>query len=415
MKKFLMIAVLMVLVLLPAIAYSITLQQFIVDGRYFYGGPNDRITGVATDGHNLYLLNHDDSLFVYVLDSNGLPTTRVGSCPAAYMEHLYLKNSTLIGMGGISIWAGYQIFDVSNSSGPILDYNYAGGDVIPHAKIYDNKLYAPTGNDIHEGSLNTFDISDQHHPRLISFCSALSGSWCFDFDKKGTVGYVTDQGYQAPAILDMTDPANVVVTGHLPYVSTAIKVHGNSLVTAGPAIGNGPLRIYNISDPLHPALLETANMLPANITDIQLVNGLLYSLSWNGDINLTRVGGNAPPESLAAANIPWSDQTWNMWFPQMACVGNKVYYASGDSGLYVLEYTGEMPAPPGDANNSGAVNGIDVIYLANYFKGWGPPPADPLALGDTNGDCIFNGLDETYLVNYLKGGPLPIRGICYTP
>ena len=414
MGKTTILSAVLIMVLLPAISFGITLQQFVIDGRYFYGSPNDRISGVATDGHNLYLLNHSDSLFVYVLDSSGLPTVRVGACAAPYMQQLYLKNTTLIGMGGVNIWAGYQIFDVSNASAPVMDYNYYGADIIPHVKIYDNKLYAPTYNDFYEGSLNTFDISNPHNPVLINFCRALDGSGGFDFDKKGTIGYVSDQGFVLPAILDMTDPAHVIIAGHLPYVSTAIKVYGHCLVTAGTAIGGGPLRIYNISDPLNPVLLETANILPNYIVDIQIVTGLMYSLSWYGDINVTRVGGSAPPESLAAANIPWSDQVWNMYFPQMACVGNKVYYASGDSGLYVLEYTGEMPMPPGDANSSGDINGIDVIYLANYFKGWGPPPAEPLEC-DTNGDCIFNGLDETYLVNYLKGGPAPIRGICYTP
>jgi hypothetical protein len=66
---------------------------------------------------------------------------------------------------------------------------------------------------------------------------------------------------------------------------------------------------------------------------------------------------------------------------------------------------------PGDANGSGEVNGLDVVYLVNYLKGMGPAP-DPLLSGDTNGDCATNGLDVVYLVNYLKGGPAPLGGDC---
>jgi aminopeptidase N len=67
---------------------------------------------------------------------------------------------------------------------------------------------------------------------------------------------------------------------------------------------------------------------------------------------------------------------------------------------------------PGDANNSGQVNGIDVVYLVNYFKGLGPSPT-PFLQGDCNGDCSVNGLDVTYLVNYLKGlGSAPFAGSC---
>jgi immune inhibitor A len=67
---------------------------------------------------------------------------------------------------------------------------------------------------------------------------------------------------------------------------------------------------------------------------------------------------------------------------------------------------------PGDANASGEVNGLDVVYLVNYFKGLGPAP-DPFLGGDANGNCEVNGIDVTYLVNYLKGiGPTPVRGNC---
>jgi hypothetical protein len=68
---------------------------------------------------------------------------------------------------------------------------------------------------------------------------------------------------------------------------------------------------------------------------------------------------------------------------------------------------------PGDANGNGEVNGVDVAYLVNYLKGFGPPPPEPELQADANGNCQVNGVDVTYLVNYLKGlGSAPIRGDC---
>jgi hypothetical protein len=67
---------------------------------------------------------------------------------------------------------------------------------------------------------------------------------------------------------------------------------------------------------------------------------------------------------------------------------------------------------PGDANNNGDVNGIDVIFLVSYLKGAGPAP-DPMLAGDANGSCEVNGLDVIYLVSFFKGsGPAPFRGNC---
>jgi len=82
-------------------------------------------------------------------------------------------------------------------------------------------------------------------------------------------------------------------------------------------------------------------------------------------------------------------------------------------------YTGVQPCVyiPGDINGTGLINGVQVQYGVNYFKGFGPPPpficpdcpnaGDTLfATGDVNGTCEFNGVDIQYFVNYLKGlGP----------
>ena len=70
---------------------------------------------------------------------------------------------------------------------------------------------------------------------------------------------------------------------------------------------------------------------------------------------------------------------------------------------------------PGDINNFGGPNGIDVTYGVAYLKGSNPPPIDcnppcdavpydPFyAAMDVNATCSTNGIDITYFVAYLKG------------
>lgn len=68
---------------------------------------------------------------------------------------------------------------------------------------------------------------------------------------------------------------------------------------------------------------------------------------------------------------------------------------------------------PGDINGNGLVQGSDVTYGSNYFKGLGPPPPDSCwndsteswlySACDCNGNCVFTGSDVTYLTSYLKG------------
>lgn len=65
----------------------------------------------------------------------------------------------------------------------------------------------------------------------------------------------------------------------------------------------------------------------------------------------------------------------------------------------------------GDVNGSGTVNGIDVVYLTNYFKGGAAIPV-PILRADANGSCDVNGIDVVYLVNFFKGGAEPQMGDC---
>lgn len=61
----------------------------------------------------------------------------------------------------------------------------------------------------------------------------------------------------------------------------------------------------------------------------------------------------------------------------------------------------------GDANQDGSLNGLDVIYLINYFKGGPSICLGCPCLGDANTSGIVNGLDVVFLVTYFKGGPAP--------
>jgi hypothetical protein len=64
--------------------------------------------------------------------------------------------------------------------------------------------------------------------------------------------------------------------------------------------------------------------------------------------------------------------------------------------------------PRGDANCSGALNGLDVTYLVAFFKGTGPGFCC-LCSADANNTGNVNGLDVTYLVGYFKGyNPPPV-------
>ena len=65
---------------------------------------------------------------------------------------------------------------------------------------------------------------------------------------------------------------------------------------------------------------------------------------------------------------------------------------------------------PGDANNDGIVNILDITFIINFLYKSGAPPPVP-ALADPDNSCATDALDITYLINFLyKGGPAPLMG-----
>jgi len=65
---------------------------------------------------------------------------------------------------------------------------------------------------------------------------------------------------------------------------------------------------------------------------------------------------------------------------------------------------------PGDANNDGDVNILDITYINNFLYKEGPAPVCR-ASADPNNDCLIDILDIVFLINYkYKSGPPPICG-----
>lgn len=83
--------------------------------------------------------------------------------------------------------------------------------------------------------------------------------------------------------------------------------------------------------------------------------------------------------------------------------GNGIgFFSTADS------ITIKVSNPCGDADGSGAVNMLDVVFLIKYLYVSDDAP-DPIGLGDADGNLIVNLLDITFLINYLfKGDPEPV-------
>jgi hypothetical protein len=84
------------------------------------------------------------------------------------------------------------------------------------------------------------------------------------------------------------------------------------------------------------------------------------------------------------------------WFPDSNCTDNPC-----PTGCCI---------DPGDADDNGAVNILDVTFIINYLYKNGPTP-NCVDQADADGNNSLNILDVTHIINYLyKNGPDPVCG-----
>jgi hypothetical protein len=140
--------------------------------------------------------------------------------------------------------------------------------------------------------------------------------------------------------------------------------------------------------------------------DVENGNSYLFELS--SDMQFTQMV--IIDSALIVSNYSNAASLENgLYYWRIKARGGNRWSSYSDIWNFVVE-TGSIIIP-GDANNSGTLNGLDVVFLVNYLKGLGPAPS-PLLCGDANGSCSVNGLDVVYLVSYFKGGPPPYGGNC---
>jgi len=166
--------------------------------------------------------------------------------------------------------------------------------------------------------------------------------------------------------------------------------------TIASRLGDWELFLVNV-DQDNPGQISVIGIadLPGGQSGVQLPpgDGLIFSIQLNA--NVYTFSDTTLPVIVTTANI--SDTSGYILFDVEASDGAVQVLSSDCDGN-----------PRGDCNCNGIRNGIDIVYLVNYLKGFLGFGICGGCAGDSNDSGAVNGIDVTYLLNYLKGlGPEP--------
>ncbi|UCC80298.1 MAG: hypothetical protein JSW64_02755 [Candidatus Zixiibacteriota bacterium] len=303
-------------------------------------------------------------------------------------------------------YAGLEIVDVQEPENPIIVGNYHPGTRSYFSEVFIADSLAYVANTISPRRMTILDLSDPINPAVLGEYYVPGRPFLICVE--GNYAYLSMESVGLH-IIDVTDPTTPVFAGEFnenaPSSIWGMDVRGDYLYIAQMY----SLKIIDVSDPTNP--IKVASSHAGNSVNGVVLSGN-YAFVGKGHWGIRAYDVSDPLNPIGILDIITPGRVEELFIND----GN--LFACNIYSLQIYSF-GATPCSfyvTGDVNNSGAYDGLDIIYGVNYFKGGPPPPYECECTpgniwhvaGDVNGSCNYNGLDITYGVAYFKGGPDPI-------
>jgi hypothetical protein len=282
-------------------------------------------------------------------------------------------------------WEGIQIFDVSDSSKPILISSIPTFWASAEIALTNNLLYL-AGNG---SGLQIYDLSNPHAPAFtgveqdsgmsvnvmvrngVAYLSEFIGGLAIidvknptrpfrlgglknfsvsDIDLSGDLGFAVDS-YSGLKILNIKDPFNPSIIGEYPTGNLflwAVASSGDVLYVGGP---NSTLWVMDVSDPANPRKLQELEPNTGNVHDIDIVGEKMFTSGIQG-MEIWDISDRYNPTSLCTFDL------WK-WCEKFQIAGNYAFVAELQSGTGALSIW--------DVSNP-----IDPVQLSRFETGGSP-------------------------------------------
>ncbi len=304
---------------------------------------------------------------------------------------------------------GIVILDISNPAAPGFVGSRALGGTALTVALSGNYLYVANGYN----GMMVIDVSNPADPTTAGFYSSFG--YLMGVCVQGNYAFVTanytEPDYGQLIVLDISNPANPTWMGdvNINYAGAyGVSISGDYAFVGAFTYG---MRIFDISYPPSPAI-SSAYDTPGSCKHIFSVGNYAFAADGLSGIEMFDITDRNYPILLDSVDTPGNAY-------DVIAAGEYVYIAD-ESSMEIYKITQAQPPTcsyvTGDINGSNTLNGLDVTYGVNYFRGGAEPPytceCTPgniwFVAGDVNASCSFNGLDITWMVNYFRGAEPPM-------
>ncbi|HEY2003645.1 MAG TPA: hypothetical protein VGH44_00845 [Candidatus Saccharimonadia bacterium] len=254
--------------------------------------------GIEVVGNYAYITDYATDLLQIVDVSNpmtptslGTVTTHNGVCVgprSVYVEGHYAY--VVSDGGGVTADSCFQVFDVSNPSGPVqLGPNFTTGISQPK-RVYVQGRYAYVANSS-SATIETVDILNPASPSETGLSAALTAP--HSMTVAGRYSYVADYSANALEIIDETNPASPTLVGSSSTGSSSspqgVYVQGRYAYVVDGSSNN--MKVFDVSNPTAPFLVGTVATATGPV-DVQVVGRYAYVLGESSDtVQIFDMGG----------------------------------------------------------------------------------------------------------------------------
>jgi hypothetical protein len=246
---------------------------------------------------------------------------------------------------------GLYVIDVSNPSKPLIIWNENTLEGSIDVKVLDNFAYM-----LYSGGLKIFDISFPLLPLSIPVTKMFISPYSMMIS--GSIGYIANS-YGGLSVVDISEPSKPIIIGSVdtPGDAKGIFVAGNKAYVAD---SDGGLQIIDVSYSLYSSIVSSLHT-TGHVSDIDVVGNLAYIAA--GNLQIADVSDPVHPMIIGSADIPAST---------VSVVGNTVYVGNDyisfdhpDNGrVYIVD--ANNPSKP-FIKNSFITGGANKIVVAENY------------------------------------------------